>query len=98
MATHVITTALSNESSRLPQTMNVCMNRAPPLTTLASSVGVSSIATVTDTLLNTSVAQMPTIGSDTRITERVTSPNHVTTSLSTGISTAPTSTVSTCSW
>ena len=101
MATHVITTALNNESSRLPQTMNVCMNRAPPLTSLASSVGVSLIAPATDTLLNTSVAQMPTIGSDTRITEstriteRVTLPNHVTTSLSTGISTAPTSTVST---
>ena len=40
---------------------------------------------------------MPTIGSDTRITERVTLPNHVTTSISsgisTGISTAPTSIV-----
>ena len=68
MATRVITTALSNECSRLTQTMNVCMNRAPPLTTFAR---VSSIATATNTLLNSLVAQMPTSGSDTRSTERV---------------------------
>ena len=94
MATHVITT----ESSRLPQTMDVCMNRVPSLstlahaTTLASSVGRSLITTAP---LSTSVAQVPTIGNDTRITEGVTLHNHVTTSLSTGVVTAPMPTVST---
>ena len=79
--------------------MDVCMNRAPSLTTLAhatalaNSVGRPSITTAP---LNTSVAQVrSTIGSDTRITEGVTLHNHVTTSLSTGIATAPMPTVST---
>ena len=76
------------------------MNRVPSLTTLAhattlaNSVGRSSITTAP---LNTSVAQVPTIGNDTRITEGVTLHNHVTTSnsLCTGIATAPMPTVST---
>ena len=98
MATHVITTVLSDESSKLLQTMDVCINRVPSLTTLAyattlaNSVGRSSITTAP---LNTSLAQVPTIGNDTRITEGVTLHNHITTSLSTGIATAPMPTVST---
>ena len=61
-------------------------------TTLANSVGRSSTITVP---LNTSVAQVSTIGSDTRITEGATLYDHVTTSLSTGIAIVPMPTVST---